>query len=144
LILTALAALAGTAAFAAEIAIRPGRWEITSTIRLPGFGDTPFAEPVTTTECMAADDVHAFATPSRLFPEAICEIEVYAQTSQHLGFRAQCTEDGDTIDLLYELTVRSPTHWIVVGRTYDDEAGSIYARFEGKHAGAECSSEDLP
>jgi len=151
----ALAAVsAASLALAADFTMRPGRWETSVSIQLPGDidlggeevpGGLPFLEPLTMVQCVSPEEAAEFRGLDDLLPAENCEMAQQDGADGTLRLTAVCIEDGERYEFDYVLTAYSEDHWAgeVKSRTSDRDLGELHMTFETRRTGDACTAEEL-
>jgi hypothetical protein len=140
--LLAAGSLLGLAAAAAwaQLALRPGQYNVTMELTLPG-APTPDAQQ--DTDCLSPDDAKDLvkAMMRELAAEQSCAASNVATTGNTLKFDATCTVDGNVVSANTELTVKSDTSYSAVMQV--NAAGvSTTLKLAGQWVGATCTQSE--
>jgi hypothetical protein len=129
--------LASAAAWA-QLVLRPGRYDVTMEVALPGIA--PSVQQVT--DCLTAEDAKDLVKAMlREIPgEHSCSASNVATTSNRLMFDAACTVQGYAASAKTEVVVRSDTSYDAVMKV--TAAGvTTGLKLTGRWAGATCAAE---
>ncbi len=133
-----------SAALAADAPeIRPGRWEATLEMVFPGGklpAGMPFAEPMTSIDCITPEDLAELKAPIALPDGEGCKITDYKTSGKEIAYAAQCWD----MSMEVQVTVHSPDSFSGVSRSHGkDPAQQMTMKFSGKRIGDACSAEEL-
>jgi len=132
----ALLALAATAAWA-QLALRPGKYNVTMELTLPG---APISNTQEDTDCLTPEDAKDLvkAMMRELTSESSCSASNVKQAGNKLTFDAACTIQGNVVSSATELTITSDTAYTAVMQV--NAAGvNTQLKIAGKWAGATCT-----
>ena len=135
-LLAILVALSSLLPLAAQsIALRPGSYEATMDMEMPGGAKMP---PHKATQCITADDLKdfskAFGDPD--FAKS-CKVSDYKVAGSKLTFSMDCTMDGLRMKGTTEMTFTSDT-FNGVTKTTDDKGRTMVMKTSAKRVG-ECA-----
>lgn len=136
LVTAALLALAATAAWA-QLALRPGKYNVTMELTLPG---APVSDAQEDTDCLSPDDAKDLvkAMMRELSTAQSCTASNVRTTGNKLTFDAACTLDGNVVSANTELTIKNDTSYAAVMKV--DAAGvSTTLKIAGQWVGATCT-----
>jgi hypothetical protein len=131
-----LLALAATAAWA-QLALRPGKYNVTMELTLPG---APISNTQEDTDCLSADDAKDLvkAMMRELTSEQSCTASNVKTAGNKLTFDASCTMQGAVVSANTELTIKSDTSYAAVMKL--SGAGmNTTLKISGEWAGATCA-----
>jgi hypothetical protein len=129
-------AFAATAAWA-QLSLKPGKYNITIELTLPGV---PIGTKQEDTDCLSADDAKDLvkAMMRELSTERSCSASNVATTGNKLTFDAACNVQGNAVSASTELTISSPTSYDAL--MHLNAAGvSTTMKITGEWAGAACT-----
>jgi len=131
-----LLALVATAAWA-QLALRPGKYNVTMQMALPG---SPLSNTQEDTDCLSPEDAKDLvkAMLRELSSESSCSASNVKTTGNKLTFDAACTMQGNVVSASTELTINSETSYVAVMKV--NAAGMNTAMtITGKWASATCT-----
>jgi hypothetical protein len=130
----AVLALAATAAWA-QLALRPGKYNVTMELTLPGAP----ANSQEDTDCLSAEDAKDLvkAMMRELSSEQSCSASNVKTAGKKLTFDASCNMQGNVVSASTELTINNETSYDAVMKV--NAAGvSTLLKLKGQWAGATC------
>lgn len=129
-----------SAVLAADVEMRPGRWETTVQIEFAGPKppqEMPFSEPIVTVQCVTADDIKkmnaAFPIPEE------CQVSEYTRTGRELRFSATC----EGVALEYRVTFDSPDSYSGVATSSSKGQKPLTMKVSGRRTADACSAKEL-
>ena len=131
-----LLALAATAAWA-QLALRPGKYNVTMELTLPG---APISNTQEDTDCLSPEDAKDLvkAMMRELSSESSCSASNVKTAGNKLTFDAACTVQGNIVSANTELTLKSDTSYAAVMKV--NAAGvNTTLKIAGEWAGATCT-----
>ncbi len=131
-----LLALVATAAWA-QLALRPGKYNVTLELTLPG---APISSTQEDTDCLSAEDAKDLvkAMMRELSAEQTCTASNVKTAGSKLTFDAACTIQGNVVSANTELTIKSDTAYDATMKI--NAAGvSTTLKIAGQWAGATCT-----
>jgi hypothetical protein len=133
---TLLGLIAATAAWA-QLALRPGQYNVTMELTLPG---APSAGAQQDTDCLSPEDAKDLvkAMMRELANEQSCTASNVKTSGNTLTFDAACSVEGNVVSANTELTIKSETSYAAVMQV--NAAGvSTTLKITGQWAGATCT-----
>ena len=141
--LIGLVVMSAAAVAADTLQIRPGRWEATMEMVFPGGkppAGMPFAEPMTSIDCITPEDLAKLKAPIALPEEEGCKVTNYKASGTQVAYAVQCTE----MSMDVQMTVHSPDSFSGISRSHGkDPTQQMTMKFSGKRIGDVCSAKEL-
>jgi hypothetical protein len=143
--LCSLCLVTASGILAADLIMRPGRWEMTVAVVIPGAQEAGVgSDPTTAIDCITENDVRALENPDWLTEGFECTASSHEVSGNEVRYRFVCEEDGQQYAMDYRLTFHSPDRLTGTAVAHGvDATQQLTMKIEGKRTGDACSAEEL-